>query len=110
ALVIHFTKYFLGEDFMNIPEMKPFYQMLTLSERGLAIKGDSRRKINTLMKELPELNGLQRLSHLLSIFNILSKNQEYKTLASPSFIQNYQNSCSQQFADITGYIIQNYDK
>lgn len=110
ALVIHFTKDFLGEDFMDIPEMEKFKKVLKLSERGMAIRGNTRDSINALMKKMPDRNGLQRLSMLLSIFDIMSATSEYELLASPSFIQNFHYASSERFKKITEHIMQNFDK
>ncbi|MBD2703529.1 AraC family transcriptional regulator [Spirosoma sp. BT702] len=110
ALVIHFTDDFLGEFFMNIPEMKEFRKVLKLADRGLVLYGETRQKIITLIKQMPAMNGLPRLSALLQIFDIMSNTTEYDFLASPRFVQNFQYGASDRFKKITGYIMQNFDK
>jgi AraC-like DNA-binding protein len=109
AFVIHFRKDFLGNRFMKIPEAKPFRNVLILSQQGIAIKGHARNQINELMAKIPNLNGLQRLSNLFSIFSLISTNREYETLASPSFIKKYHADCSRRYANITEYIIKNFN-
>jgi AraC-like DNA-binding protein len=110
ALVLHFTDDFLGEDFMNIPEIENFRKVLKLAERGMALRGETREKINSLIKQMPGMNGLQRLSHLFLIFDIMSNTQEYELLASPRFVQNFHYGSSDRFKRITEYIMQNFDK
>lgn len=110
ALVIHFMEDFLGRDFMNIPEINNFRKIVRLAERGIAIKGTSRKKINALIKKMPGMNGLQRLSTLISIFDIMSSNLEYELLASPNFIQNFNYNSSDRFKEITCYILQNFNR
>lgn len=110
ALVIHFTDDFLGNGFMNIPEMNDFRKVLKLSERGLALRGKTRNRLNEIIKKMPEMNGLERLSSLLIIFDIMSKTREYDFLASPRFIQNFQYSASDRFKKISGYIMENFNK
>ncbi|HXH99273.1 MAG TPA: cupin domain-containing protein, partial [Sphingobacteriaceae bacterium] len=68
AIVIQFVDNFLGQTFMQIPEMNEFRQFLKISDRGMVIKGKAREKINALMEEMLPNNGLQRLSSLFSIF------------------------------------------
>ncbi len=84
AIVIQFVENFLGQFFMRIPEMENFRPFLNISDRGMVIKGRAREKINALMEEMLPGNGLQRLSSLFSIFDILSrlKKSEYEVLAS----------------------------
>jgi len=110
ALVLHFTEDFLGQQFMNIPEMARFKKTLKLSERGMVIKGKARKQIDHIIRKMPEMNGLERLSSLLIIFDIMSRTTEYEFLASPRFIQNFQYSASDRFKNITSYIMENFDK
>lgn len=110
ALVLHFTDDFLGGGFMNIPEMSDFRRILKLSERGLAIRGKARQQINTIIKNMPEMNGLERLSSLMIVFDIMSRTREYDFLASPRFVQNFQYASSDRFKKISSYIMENFDK
>ncbi|GAA4464502.1 AraC family transcriptional regulator [Nibrella saemangeumensis] len=110
AIVIHFAENFLGDGFLSIPEMQEFRKFLQLSERGMAIKGKTRKKINVLLKQMPQMNGIQRLSTLLSIFDIMSSTTEYDFLASPKFVQNFQYDASDRFRKVTEYIMKNFDQ
>lgn len=110
AIVVHFGEDFLGESFLSIPEMAEFRKVLRLSKRGMAITGNTRDKINSLLKQMPQLNGLQRLSTLLSIFDIMCTTTEYTLLASPKFVQNFQYESSDRFRKVTEYIMQNFNE
>ncbi len=110
AIVVHFDEDFLGDGFLSIPEMKEFRRVLRLSERGMVIEGETRAKINGLLKQMPPMNGLQRLATLMSIFDIMSTTTEYSLLASPKFIQNFQYESSDRFRKVTEYIMQNFDR
>ena len=110
AIVIQFVDNFLGHPFMQIPEMEEFRQFLKISDRGMVIKGKAREKINALMEEMLPNNGLQRLSSLFSIFDILSglKKSEYELLASPGSLQNINSNTSDHFNKINEYIMRNF--
>lgn len=110
GIVIHFIEKFLGEEFIGIPELSKFKKILELSKQGMAIKGKTREKINALMKGMPEMSGLRRLSALFMIFDILSNTTEYELLASPGFVQKAQMPCSNRFNKITEYILCNFDR
>lgn len=110
AIVVQFVENFLGDAFLGIPEMEDVRKVLRLSDRGMAIRGKAREKITTLMKKMPLMNGLQRLSSLLLIFDILANTSEYDLLASPMFTQNFQRESSDRFRKITEYILQNFNK
>lgn len=110
AIVIHFMESFLGEKFLSIPEMENFKNFLRLSSRGMAYYGETRIKINTLMKEMVSMNGLKRLSTLFDIFDVLSNSTEYKLLASPGYTQKIELKASDRFGKVTEYIMRNFDK
>lgn len=110
GIVIQFLEQFLGEKFLTIPEMDDFKNVLELSNRGMVIKGRTRAKINTLMKKMLQMNGLQRLSTLFKIFDLLTNTSEYELLASPGFVQKTELHCSDRFNKVTEYIMRNFDR
>ena len=110
ALVIHFSDCFLGDKFLNIPEMENFKNVLRLSSRGISYYGETRAKINVIMKEMLNMSGLKRLSALFDIFDLLANSTEYEILASPGYTQKIELKASDRFGKVTEYIIQNFDK
>lgn len=110
AIVIHFVADFLGEKFLQIPEMEKLNNVLELSKRGLHIKGKTSEKIGGLMKQLMNMNGMQRLVTLFTIFEILSATSEYELMASPGFVQNPHPKSSDRFSKVTEYIMRNFDR
>lgn len=109
AIVIHFKDNFLGEEFLNIPEMDAFKNFLKTSKRGMAFHGKTKDQINSLMIGMVSMNGIQRLSSLLSIFDILSNTREYQLLASVAYTHNIENH-NDRLGKITEYIMRNFDK
>lgn len=109
AIVIHFLDSFLGDKFLNIPEMESFKNILALSSRGIAYRGESRKKIVDLMQGMLNMTGLKRLSTLFEIFDILATSHEYEILSSPGFAKTELKS-SGRFGKINEYILRNFDK
>ncbi|HET9279651.1 MAG TPA: AraC family transcriptional regulator [Flavitalea sp.] len=109
GIVVQFVENFLGDKFLSIPEMADFKKILELSNHGMVITGRTREKINALMKQMINLNGLERLSMLFSIFDLLANTNEYELLASPGFVQNTHLQCSDRFSKVTEYIMRNFD-
>ncbi|RYE31294.1 MAG: AraC family transcriptional regulator, partial [Sphingobacteriaceae bacterium] len=110
AIVIQFVENFLGDKFLDIPELGNFRRFLKTSERGMVLKGNTRKKIIKLMQNMLTMNGIQRIAALLGIFEILSYTSEYELLASPKFIQSFQYESPGRFKKITEYIMQNFNK
>lgn len=110
AVVIHFKVDFLGKSILEFPEMEAFKKFLLLSNRGMEIKGKAREDINTLMIKMLSMNGLQRLSSLLSIFDILSGSCKFELLASPEFVESTPHKESDRLKKITEYVMLNFDE
>lgn len=109
GIVIQFVERFLGDKFLNIPEMDGLKKMFELSNRGMVIKGKTRDRINALMKEMLGMTGLGRLSALFTIFDLLATTNEYELLASPGYVQKTHVECSDRFSKVTEYIMRNFD-
>lgn len=110
AIVIHFLEDFLGENFFDIPEMSSLRTFLTLSQHGLVIQGVTRVKIASIMNKMLSMNGIQRLSSLFTIFDLLCNASEYELLASPGYLDSGQTDCSDRFSKVNSYIMNNFDK
>lgn len=109
AVVIHFKQDFLGNNLTAIPELNALNKIIQDSARGIVIKGQSRHEINKLMKEMLDLNGIERLKNLFAIFDWLVKTNEYDVLASPAFLNNQPTGPSDRFKVIMEYIMQNFE-
>lgn len=109
AIVVQFLQDFLGENFLELPEIAGLKKILKLSASGLEIKGNTRKRINELMPQMLKATGLQRLSMLFSIFDILANTKEYEPLASPAFVNSTTLQESDRFNNITEYIMRNFD-
>ncbi|MEX2568896.1 MAG: AraC family transcriptional regulator [Cyclobacteriaceae bacterium] len=110
ALVIQFKEDFLGDEFLNIPEMEPFRNFQKLSRRGMSFYGNTKEQINALIIEMIHMNGIQRLSNLLSIFDILAHTMEYELLASPGYVAQLETPHTDRVSKIKNYILNNFDR
>lgn len=110
AIVIHFVEDFLGETFLQIPEVENFKNFLQLSRHGMVINGEAKEKIITIMTDMPDMNGLKRLASLFTIFDVLANTTEYQLLASPGFVDCTHLKSTDRFSKITEYIMKNFDE
>lgn len=110
AIVVQFEGDFLGDQFLLIPEMEQVRQVLTLSNQGLQIRGKARDKIARLMEQMLEMNGIQRLASLFSIFDMLVRTSDYEMLSSPGYVQRTHLEYSNRVNRVTEYIMRNFDR
>lgn len=110
ALVIQFLENFMGDTFLQLPETKDFTDFLQRSKQGIVIKGNTKKQITNLMVKMPAMNGMKRLSSLLTIFDLLATSNEYELLASPGFVQDISLTCSDRYSKISEYILRNFKR
>lgn len=113
AVVIHFLEDFLfGQRIFTLPELDSLKRVLGASRRGIVIHGKARVEINQIMRKMLRQNGIQRLSSLFSIFDILNQTDELEPLASPNYMMHTQQSstATNRHSKITDYIMRNFDK
>lgn len=108
AIVIQFLPDFLGDRFFKAPEFQPFRECLEKSARGLKISGPTGVQVADLMKAMLDMDGLQRLVSLLSIFHKLSRTTDFELLASPGFMNHFEVSASERVRKVTEYIMKNF--
>ncbi|MGF7024241.1 MULTISPECIES: AraC family transcriptional regulator [Sphingobacterium] len=110
AVVIHFTEDFLNGNIFSIMEMNRLKEVFYLAKRGLVIFGNCRSKIESVMCNMIDQTGLQRLSSLFLIFDLLvaaMEENEIQVLASPNY-QIGDRTATDRYAKIIAFIKINF--
>jgi len=107
SVVIQFKEDFLGTVFFNCPEMMEMKQVLGLAMSGLAVLGETRKKIRQLMLEMLQAGKITRLNNLIEIFGLLSACDELVPL-SVNTVTGINISDSHRMHKILEYALQNY--
>jgi AraC-like DNA-binding protein len=108
AIVIQFLHDFLGDQFMSIPENYQLANFLKASTQGCKIFGQTKAKIISCIKSMVAMNKTERLYTLFKIFYTLSESKEYQLLASPGFIEPFNNHDEEPITMAWQYILKNY--
>ncbi len=85
ALVIHFSRQFMGGSFFQTPELSCFYSVLKQATRGILIQDESVRAIVATIDDMLATHGIRRLLKLLEIFELISINHHREPLASVGY-------------------------
>ncbi|MGB3780861.1 MAG: AraC family transcriptional regulator [Tunicatimonas sp.] len=110
ALVIHFSRKFMGEDFFKTPELASFYSVLKQATRGVLICDESVNWIAGKMDSLLAAKGIKRLLMLLEIFESISTNQSRKLLASMGYTAQTTGNDYRRINIIYEFVNQNFAK
>lgn len=109
AIIIQFDKTFLGKDFFAIPEMKRIESLFTNSMRGISYYGKTKTDIIERMKIIRFADGIERLTQLLGILDILSKSEEYNLLSRHQIV-GYNPKDTERMSRIYEFVIDNYTR
>lgn len=85
ALAIHFREDFMGNDFLNKPELLDIKLLLSRARQGLQVLGKTREEVARQLSLLRQQAGFERLLTFLSILNTIAQSREVITLCSPLF-------------------------
>lgn len=108
ATVIQFRSDFLGNDFLNLPEMNRVSNLLSNAKTGLKIVGNTQKVVLEEINKMPQLKEYQRLVVLLGVLGIIMESQELEPIdISFSNIKHSGNETI-RFQKVFSYLIENY--
>jgi AraC-like DNA-binding protein len=79
-IVLQMTEHFMGEHFLDRPEMSAIKQLFERSKQGISFHPSVRARIGERLQKLFDLPGFERLLYLLDILNELARSEEYDLL------------------------------
>ena len=104
AIVIRFLGGFLGDDFLQRPELEPVRLLLKRASRGLQITGRTRDAVARRIESLAATKGLGRVIELLTILDELARSREMQPLSSARFVPELKGSDQGRMEKVFRYI------
>ncbi len=89
GLIIQFTEGFLGNDFLQKPELFAINQLLKKSRRGLRFAVDTIKKVSPVLLTMHTMNEPRKLLSLLEVLNTLSEAEDYKYLTPKDYVYDH---------------------
>jgi len=83
--LIQFNPDFLGEAFLNIPEMTQLNALLKRAKKGILYSPITKKNVGPKIEKLIQYEGLKRVLKLLDILNDLAKAEDYTLLNADGF-------------------------
>jgi len=105
---IQFKSNFLGDDFLNVPEMANIVALFDRAKKGIRFKVETKKKIGPKIEKLLEHQGLKRVLKFLEILNYLSKTDDYTLLNADGFAFETEAQDSSKIDIIFKYINKNF--
>jgi AraC-like DNA-binding protein len=78
--IVQFKEDFLGDNFVNIPEMQQVKSLFTKAKKGILFNIEAKKEIGPKIENLVNFKGMDRIIHFLSILKDLAITKNYSLL------------------------------
>lgn len=90
AVAIHFKEDFWGPQLLGLPEFKYIRELLLISNRGISVEGETQKIVSAMMENCLHAKGIERITLLISMLQIIASSKEYRTLSGIGFSKSYE--------------------
>lgn len=108
--VIHMRPDFLGDDFLNFPELKNIQQLLNKAKGGIAFGSETKKLIAGMMEDMEKQSAFDRLLRMIRILNTLETNNEYTILNADGFALELQVQDNDRINVVFNYVKDNFQE
>lgn len=108
--VLQFRADFLGRDFLARSEVKQIKDLLDRSKPGIAFGKAPSRKVVPYMEAFRNCSQLDAIVNLIRIMQILSESEEHEFLASPGYMEAFDEKGRDKITRIIRYVLDNFDQ
>lgn len=109
-IVVQLRKDFLGEDFMQKPELQHIKELFERAKQGLSFQGKARKVVATKLQRMLTLSHFERLVELLNIFHTLATATEFSVLNAAEKRFDFNHKDEDRINNVYKYVEQNYQK
>jgi AraC-like DNA-binding protein len=109
-IVVQLRKDFLGEEFMQKPELQHIRKLFERAKQGLSFHGKSRKIVAAKLQKMLTFSHFERLVELLNIFDILATTTEFTVLNAADKRFDFNHKDEDRINKVYEYVEQNYQK
>jgi AraC-like DNA-binding protein len=110
AIVIQFRPDFAGKVFLKLPELIKIKSLLEKDFAGVLIKGNTKAKIISKMKQCAASDGLYRLLQFIEILDLIAKSEEIQLIGHHFAGHKASPAETERFQKVFSYLIENYQQ
>ncbi len=105
---VQFKSDFLGNDFINIPEMANVSALFDRAKKGIRFNMETKKDIGLKIKKLLDYEGLERVLKFLEILNYLANTDDYTILNADGIVLETNPQDSDKISIIYKYVNANF--
>ncbi len=107
-VVIQFTDDFLGDKFLEKPEMEAIKKLFERAKQGISFQGEIKKILSEKFRNLLHLSHFERLIELLNILQNLAKSDEYVFLNQANIRYNFSQKDQERLGKVYRFVEENY--
>ena len=107
-VVIQMTHDFLGEAFINKPELRSIKHLFAHAKQGLEFKGASKEKARKIIQKLVKANGLPQLLYLLELLQVLASANDVDRICSEEYALGFNEAQLGRIKIVYDHIMENF--
>lgn len=108
AIVVYFSKEIFSEKFFQLEETQPLKDFLKKAERGLKIQGRTFDQIASMLNNMVESTGMQKIVDLMQVLECLAGSEEIQSLASITYKNSYDTKDNHKIDEVFLYLNKNF--
>lgn len=109
-IVVQLREDFLGEEFIQKPELQHIRKLFDRAKQGLSFQGKSRKIVAAKLQKMLTFSHFERLVELLNIFDILATTTEFSVLNAADKRFDFNHKDEDRINKVYEYVEQNYQK
>ncbi len=110
ALSVFLDRKTFGERFFDLPETQEVADFFVRAKKGLKIGVKAKKEISTLLKNISDATGLDRLIKLLEILRFLSRSNDYVFLSNHIMDTDVQEVDGKRLNDVIQFTLNQYHR
>ncbi|MEY3368843.1 MAG: hypothetical protein RI973_1998 [Bacteroidota bacterium] len=107
-VVVQLREDFLGQAFLQSPELKQVRQLFDRSKGGIVFSGATKREAGKILMAMPAEKPFRQLLLLLEVFQLLANSREYTTLGAKPIESNAHFREQQRIKQVQNFVEQHY--
>ncbi|WP_259015081.1 AraC family transcriptional regulator [Emticicia fluvialis] len=109
-IVVQLRADFLGERFMETPEMQQIKVLFERARQGLSFYGKAQKQVAAKLQRMLHLSHFDRLVELLNIFQVLATTTEYSLLNSSDLSFDFSHKDEDRINKVYEFVEHNYQQ
>jgi AraC-like DNA-binding protein len=106
--VLHIKPNFRAEFIAEFPELQSLERLLELSKYGIAFKGETKKEVGELLKELHLLSPFDFFMQTLKILKKLAQSKDFELLHTQPYINRYSDKEQSRIREIYALVDEQY--